>query len=186
MKLNTIQRAVLFLSASIIIVMILFPPTTFTTYSQLVGEEKVFSGYQFIGHLHTNSISPILLRSHETNASIYQIDSPRLNYQLIGLVLITIFILIGTHGLSLISDPKTTVKKSKINKPKSKISIPKLVGIGLITLSVTMFIYLIQLFISQDLEKSIGFLVGYFFIPATVFGIGAYVVYHSNISDQDE
>lgn len=99
MKFNTTQQIILILSGLSIIAMILFPPTKFTShYRYKTNEIEVFSGYKFIGYFdksikdqNKKTTYPSVIDNRERYSSIYSIESTRLTFQILAVILSSVF-----------------------------------------------------------------------------------------------
>ena len=81
---NTFQKIIASTAAIGIVVMILFPPTCYTSFLHDTGEVTVFSGYNFIGKMESignGRMAPIFNNDLEPRASVYKIEPVRLFFQ---------------------------------------------------------------------------------------------------------
>lgn len=104
MLLNTPQRILLTVSAMLIALMVIFPPTYYYAYDNLKGKTFVFSGYRFISGLETNTqatqVPSLMNKEERVFASIYHIEPYRLSFQIFGILLITGLLLAVFHQRS--------------------------------------------------------------------------------------
>ncbi len=102
MQINESQKWILILASISVFLMILFPPTCYYTYDLIGDKATVFSGYRFIGILESNTqvtqIPPVLNDEVRVTASVYRIETKRLTFQLIGLLLATLFLVVSFHN----------------------------------------------------------------------------------------